>query len=130
MTQTCPIRVRNAGNVPLYDIIVQSASMPNNCSITALDPTAASVQCVTEVLLTADDFMRSFVHVSGSAAADGALGVTFNTQVDLRVTRSVAVEVLPGFKLPSKPLAVLSVQRLLSCFQLTEPIGNLVCTVG
>lgn len=106
-TQTCPIRVKSAANVPLHNISVQSPFLPDGaCIIDLLDPAQESTQCVASVDLTAEDFVRSWIFMNGNVTTDdAAAAVTFNTSVDLHVTRVLAVEVKPHFKLPSKPPA-------------------------
>jgi hypothetical protein len=98
-----------AGNVGLHDIIVQSPLLlDGSCTIPLLVPGEQSVDCVTSVELTADNFMQTYIFIPGNASAsavEAAPAVEFNTSVDLHVTRSVAVEVKPLFKLPSKPHA-------------------------
>lgn len=81
---------------------MQSPWLADSCTFSTLDPTAVSEECVASVPLNAADFVRSFINIAGNATAEGAAGVQFDQQVDLQVTRTVAVEVLPEFKLPSK----------------------------
>lgn len=102
-TLTCPIRVTSAANVPLRDITVLSPWLAaGSCVISTLDPSAASIECVASVLLTPEDFVLGSIHIAGNASADGVPAVAFDTQVSLAVTRSLAVETKPHFKLPSE----------------------------
>lgn len=81
-----------------------------SCTIPLLVPGEQSIDCVTSMELTADSFMRTYIFIPGNAtasAANAAPAAEFNTRIDLHVTRSVAVEVKPLFKLPSKPQACL-----------------------
>jgi hypothetical protein len=88
--------------MPLSSILVHSPWLGNGCTITTLDPSTTAESCVASVLLSTADFVRSYVHIPGNATAEGAEAVEFDQQVDLHVTRTVAVQVLPHFKLPSK----------------------------
>jgi hypothetical protein len=88
--------------MPLSRILVHSAWLGNGCTISTLDPSTTSESCVASVPLDAADFVRSYVYIAGNATAEGVEAVQFDQQVDLQVTRTVAVEVLGQFKLPSK----------------------------
>jgi hypothetical protein len=99
---SCPISVRNTGNVPLHDVVVESPWLAETCTISNLEPDVASEQCGASVFLTAADFVRSVIYISGNASAADTPTVAFNTTVSLAVMRSVAVAVHPVFKLPSE----------------------------
>jgi hypothetical protein len=53
-------------------------------------------------MLTAEDFVVSYMHVNATAVAEGVPAFNSSDRVDLDVTRAVTVNVVPHFKKPSE----------------------------
>lgn len=76
--------------------------LPANCTLPLLVPGGSAIACYASVVLTADDFVVSYMHVNATAVADGVPAVNFSDRVDLDVTRAVTVDVMPHFRKPSE----------------------------
>lgn len=100
---SCPILVTSEANVPLYNVVVQGPFVQANCTLPILQPGAAAAPCNAVTMLSASDFVRSFITVAGNVSADLlAAEATFNNTLNLDVTRSVSVTVVPQFIKPSE----------------------------
>lgn len=67
-----------------------------------LHPGEAAIACNATALLSADDFLLSYVVLQGTVLDDHSLFYNFSNRVDLEVTRSVLAQAQPHFRKQSK----------------------------